>query len=298
MKTHISWTDSTWNPTTGCTKVSAGCEHCYAEFIVEKRWKQDFSKVVMHDARLAAVSKFKPLLDAQGLPTPRRVFVNSMSDLMHEAITDTFRDKCFDAMESKHDTVFQVLTKRPMTMARYIDNRYAGRRVPEHIWLGVSVEDNRVRGRIDTLRALKSRVPCVLFLSIEPLIGSPDRHDYSSIDQVLIGGESGVGARPMLVQWARISRDLARAAGAALWFKQFGDWKNNPLYQDAIGKTHLDRIRAAILSGEREARVEQTAEGRPVVIGEKGGATLDGEVLHEMPVVYTRLTQQLRGRLL
>src|SRR5690348_7950715 len=98
MKTHISWTDSTWNPSTGCTKVSAGCLHCYAEYIVEKRWRGDFTKVICHDDRIAAVSKFKPLLDDKGLPQPRRVFVNSMSDLMHEQIDNRFRDRCFDAM--------------------------------------------------------------------------------------------------------------------------------------------------------------------------------------------------------
>src|SRR5262249_13788507 len=140
MKTHISWTDSTWNPTTGCTKVSAGCEHCYAEYIVEKRWKQDFTKVISHEDRIAAVRRFKPLVDERGRLVPRRVFVNSMSDLMHKEISDRFRDKCFDAMEEHDSAVYQVLTKRPMTMARYIRERYgAGNKVPDHIWLGVSV---------------------------------------------------------------------------------------------------------------------------------------------------------------
>ena len=128
---------------------------------------------------------------------PRRVFVNSMSDLMHEQIGDTFRDLCFDVME-KHDVaVFQVLTKRAMTMRRYIERRYGGRPMPRHIWLGASVEDNKVRGRIDTMRALKEQHDAVTFLSIDPLLGLPDRHDYRGIDQVLIGGESGPKARPM-----------------------------------------------------------------------------------------------------
>jgi protein gp37 len=296
MKTHISWTDSTWNPTTGCTKVSAGCLHCYAEYIVEKRWGQDFATVISHDNRLAAVSKFKPLAGADGKLVPRRVFVNSMSDLMHEQIAESFRDQCFEAMEGKPDTVFQVLTKRPMTMSRYVEHRYRGRTVPDHIWFGASVEDNRVRSRIDTLRAMKQAVGgCILFLSIEPLLGDPDKHDYREIDQVLIGGESGVGARDCLEQWCHTSVDLARMAGSAVWFKQWGQWKNNPLYQHAKGPTHLDKVRQAIRAGEKQARIGLSDAGRPVITGEKGGATLGGKVLNEMPPVYALLTKRLRG---
>src|SRR5262249_50985473 len=162
----------------------------------------------------------KPLADAKGRPVPRRVFVNSMSDLMHKDIPDAFRDDCFAVMERKRDAVFQILTKRPMTMARYIERRYgsAGPLVgaspgPDHTRLGVSVEDNRVAGRIDTMRALKARLPYTLFLSVEPLIGPPDKHDYRDVDQVLIGGESGVGARDMEPEWARIAVEQARKAG-------------------------------------------------------------------------------------
>lgn len=297
MKTHISWTDSTWNPTTGCTKVSAGCEHCYAEYIVEKRWKQDFSQVISHHDRIAAVRRFKPLADARGRPVPRRVFVNSMSDLMHKDIDDAFRDLCFEAMEHQQGAVFQILTKRPMTMARYVERRYAkAGRVPDHIWLGASVEDNRVKGRIDTLRHLKAIVPCTLFLSIEPLIGCPDEHDYGGIDQILIGGESGFGARDMDAGWALVAVRAARLASAAVWFKQFGQWKNNPLYQRAGAPTHLERVRLAIAMGERLASVEMSPNGKPVITGEKGGATLYGKVLREMPPVFDVLTKRLRGR--
>jgi protein gp37 len=290
MKTSISWTDSTWNPTTGCTKVSAGCEHCYAEQIV-RRWGGDFAQVKTHPERIDAVRKFKPLL-VDGQLVPRRVFVNSMSDLMHEQISDAFRDQCFGAMETKPDTVFQVLTKRGMTMRRYIERRYGGRPMPRHIWLGASVEDNRVRGRIDIMRALKEQHDAVTFLSIEPLLGLPDRHDYRGIDQVLIGGESGPKARPMDPAWARCAVQLARAAGAAVWFKQFGQWGNNPLYVEAKGPTHLDRVRQAIGAGEREARID-TSSGRPMILGEKGGATLDGAVLHELPTAYAEIRARL-----
>ncbi len=296
MKTHISWTDSTWNPTTGCTKVSAGCENCYAEYIVEQRWKGDFTQVVTHADRIAAVSRFRPLPGPDGKPVPRRVFVNSMSDLMHDKIADSFRDLCFDAMERKRDTVFQVLTKRGMTMRRYVEARYQDRTVPDHIWFGVSAEDSRVRGRLDTLRAMKQSLGgCILFVSVEPLIGNPDRHDYADFDQVLIGGESGLGARDCDEAWCHTSVDLARKAGAAVWFKQWGQWKNNPLYQRANGPTHTDRVRQAIQAGEREARIEIGHSGKPVITGEKGGATLGGQVYHEMPPIYGELTKRLRG---
>jgi protein gp37 len=294
MRTHISWTDSTWNPTTGCTKVSAGCEHCYAEYIVEKRWKLDFTKVVSHADRIAAVRRFQPLPGSDGQPVPRRVFVNSMSDLMHENIPDGFRDMCFDAMEQHDVAVFQVLTKRPMTMRRYIERRYGEGPMPRHIWLGASVEDNKVRGRIDTMRALKEQHDAVTFLSVEPLLGLPDRHDYRGIDQVLIGGESGPRARPMDPAWARCAVQLARAARAAVWFKQFGQWGNNPLYARANGPTHLDRVREAIRAGEREARIDMSS-GRPLIVGEKGGATLDGAVLHEMPAAFAEITKRLQA---
>lgn len=295
MKTNISWTDSTWNPTTGCTKVSAGCEHCYAEFIVEKRWKQRFDLVTVHPDRVAAVRRFSRLFDADGLPVPRRVFVNSMSDLMHDAIPDAFRDQCFEAMEGQHDAVFQVLTKRPMTMRRYIEKRYAKRGMPAHIWLGVSVEDNRVKGRIDMLRTLKQLCGCVAFLSVEPLIGDPDRHDYGGIDQVLVGGESGFGARPMEPEWARRAVTLARQAGAAVWFKQWGQWRNNPLYRNARGESHLEKVRWAIAHGEQAARIEPGKKVAELVMGEKGGATLDGQIWHEMPPAFDQLTEQMRG---
>lgn len=300
LETGISWTDSTWNPTTGCTKVSAGCQFCYAEALTNRLWGGNFEQVRTHAGRLGDVRKFLPLESGArgGTRRPRRVFVNSMSDLMHKDIPDSFRDNVFDAMATMPDTIFQILTKRPMTLRRYIERRFAGRAVPDNLWLGVSVEDNAVADRIGFLRAMKDRLgDFTAFLSVEPLIGPCDRHDYTGIDQVLIGGESGPNARDMLIEWPRTSRDLARRAGAAVWFKQFGTWRNNPLYASSNAPTHFGRIRSAIERGERAVRIE-IVNGREKIIGEKGGATLDGELIHEHPPAFRMIERRLNPRLL
>ena len=256
LKTQISWTDATLNPTTGCTKVSAGCEHCYAEALTRRLFGGNFDQIKLWPDRLAQVSRMTALVDE---PTkqrrPRRVFVNSMSDLFHKEIDDAFRDRCFDAFEQQQEAAFQILTKRQLTMARYVERRYRSG-VPQHIWLGVSCEDNKVRGRLDVLRRMKDTVGhFTAFVSVEPLIGACDRHDYRDLDWILIGGESGGEARPMSIEWARCAFVLARQAGAAVWFKQFGTWKNNPLYQQADAPDHVGRVRQAIRAGEQAAHI-------------------------------------------
>lgn len=301
MKTHISWTNSTWNPTTGCTKVSRGCDFCYAEEITNRLWGGNFDTVKCHPKRLKQVHGFEPITQQNGLRVPRMVFVNSMSDLMHKDIPDDFRNQVFELMEAKPQTVFQILTKRPMTMRRYLEGRYGqgGPRqgpIPENLWFGASVEDNRVKQRIDILRQIKlSLGPYTAFLSVEPLIGPCDEHDYARIDWVLIGGESGPHARPMEIAWPRTARDRARAAGCRIWFKQFGTWPNNPLYQRAPGSRHIDKVNYAIAHGERRAGIVEK-NGRPAVTGEKGGATLDGEVYNELPPSFTRITDRLNAK--
>jgi protein gp37 len=299
LKTHISWTNTTWNPATGCTKVSAGCDFCYAEALTAYYGRGRFEDVRIHPERLGQVAGFGPLDDGRGGLLPRMVFVNSMSDLMHEKIPDGFRDEVFARMEAAPRTIFQVLTKRRGILRRYVEARYRGRGVPANVWLGVSVEDGRVAGRIDALRRLKEAVgPFTAFLSVEPLIGAPDAHDYRGIEQVLIGGESGPRARPMELAWARLSRDKARAAGAAVWMKQFGTWPNNPLYPRDGPGPHVDRVRRAIDAGERLAWIAADPKtGRLRIAGEKGGATLDGEVLHELPPAWHALKARLTGRL-
>lgn len=224
----IEWTDATWNPVTGCTKVSAGCDNCYAERIALRlqkagtaRYRRGF-QVTLHP-------------DVVSLPLrwtePRRIFVNSMSDLFHGAVPLSFIDDVFDVMQRASWHVFQILTKRPGRMAAYVTGsapvghrevsipRYPGRPVPRNVWLGTSIEDSRVLSRIDHLR----RIPApVRFLSCEPLIGPLGTLDLTGIDWVIVGGESGPGHRPMAAGWVREIRRQCRSQGAAFFFKQWG----------------------------------------------------------------------------
>lgn len=294
MRTGISWTDSTWNPTVGCTKVSAGCLHCYAEATVNRLWGGGFETVRLYPERLKAVHGFQPIKEGDAR-RPRMVFVNSMSDLMHDQVPDSFRDQVFDAIEQQPYTVFQILTKRPMTLRRYIERRYKVKGVPSHVWLGVSVEDNRVRGRLDTLRRLKDAVgEFTAIASVEPLIGPVDKCRFVGVDWLLFGGESrqGKAVQRCDIAWVRQAIEQGHVAGAALWGKQWGEWANNPLYRASQARTHLARVEEAIAHGEQLAVIEHRA-GKPVVIGEKGGATFDGKTYRELPAMYRVLTGQL-----
>ncbi|MCH8996697.1 MAG: DUF5131 family protein [Proteobacteria bacterium] len=295
MQSHISWCDSTWNPMTGCTKLSPGCDNCYAETMAKRMWGgRAFTDIRIHPERLDQVRKFTPIEEADGSLRPRLVFVNSMSDIFHEEVPDAFRDQVFDAIEATPLTVFQCLTKRAHIMRSYIGARFKGRCVPDNIWLGPSVEDNRVKGRLRITRALKDEVgDFTAFASVEPIIGPCDALDFTRIDWVLTGGESGWHARPMQLEWLRQAHHGARAAGAAIHFKQFGHARNNPLV------LHLQVSRPRLSA--KLAFEEVCRTGLEKEPGEKGGATLDGEVLHEKPPAYyrlkDRLNQQSRGSL-
>ncbi len=296
MKSHISWCDSTWNPMTGCTKVSPGCDHCYAESIAKRLWAdRAFTDIRTHPERLGQVKKFTAIEEADGSLRPRLVFVNSMSDIFHEDVPDAFRDRIFDAIEDTPLTIFQCLTKRAHVMRNYIKARFRDRQLPENIWLGPSVENNSYNGRLRITRALKDEVgEFTAFASVEPIIGPCDLLDFSRIDWVLTGGESGWHARPMRLEWLRQAHDVTRKHRAALHFKQFGAWRNNPLYLNADkGLPHLDKVRHAIASGELQATVDEKAADKPKIVGEKGGATLDGVVFHEKPPAYYRIKDRL-----
>ena len=212
----IEWTDSTWNPVTGCTKVGPGCDNCYAERFAE-RWRgveghpyeQGFD-LRQWPSRLSQPSQWMK---------PRMIFVNSMSDLFHKEIKRTFIDQVFDAMEVADWHVYQVLTKRSSLMRRYVRDRYRDAAVPEHIWLGVSVEDAEHAGRIKHLRQIRSRAR---FISFEPLLGPIGAVDLSGIAWAIVGGESGPKARPMAPSWATELRDRCRQFGVAFFFKQWG----------------------------------------------------------------------------
>ena len=215
-RTAIEWTDATWNPVTGCTKVSAGCDHCYAERIAER-----FRGVESHpfeqgfDLRLWPQRLKQPLRWRQ----PRRVFVNSMSDLFHKNIPRSFVEAVFVTMERAYWHQYQVLTKRSSLLQAFVNGRYKETPAPSHIWLGVSLEDRRALRRVDHLRQTNASVR---FLSVEPLLESLGKMDLESIDWVIVGGESGPSFRAMKPDWARKVRDQCVEAGVAFFFKQWG----------------------------------------------------------------------------
>lgn len=212
----IEWTDATWNPITGCTKITAGCDNCYAE-----RFSERFRGVAGHPFEDGFDLTLRPSRLRQPLEwrRPRMIFVNSMSDLFHKQVPASFVDEVFDTMEEADWHAFQVLTKRSSIMRDYLKRRYPGGTAPPHIWLGVSVENGENRARI---RHLQETPAAVRFLSIEPLIGPMGQIDLDGIHWVIAGGESGPGARPMQVDWVREVRDQCRKAGVAFFFKQWG----------------------------------------------------------------------------
>ncbi|MHB1134582.1 MAG: DUF5131 family protein [Chloroflexota bacterium] len=207
----IEWTHSTWNPVTGCTKIAAGCQHCYAERMARRlkamgnpRYGRGF-QVTLHDDLLALPLSWRK---------PRSVFVNSMSDLFHEDVPTAFIKSVADTMRQAHWHVFQVLTKRSERLVE-VSREIAW---PENAWLGVTLEHSDYLHRLDDLR----RVPAkVRFLSCEPLLG-PIEPNLRGIHWVIVGGESGPGARPMDLDWARALRDNCRASGVPFFLKQLG----------------------------------------------------------------------------
>ncbi len=216
QKSGIEWTDATWNPVTGCTKVGPGCDHCYAERFAE-RWRgiEGHPYEQGFDLRLWPSRLEQPLLWKR----PRMIFVNSMSDLFHKGVDRSFIDSVFDVIERADWHVFQVLTKRSSLMRDYVRARYDGGPVPRHIWLGVSVEDAAHVSRIGHLREVNSESR---FISFEPLLGPVDDVDLKGIAWAIVGGESGPGARPMQPDWVRRLRDICERDGVAFFFKQWG----------------------------------------------------------------------------
>jgi protein gp37 len=214
--TAIEWTDATWNPVTGCTKISAGCDHCYAE-----RFSERFRGVPGHPFEFG----FDLTLRPERLETPlkwrqpRMIFVNSMSDLFHKEVPWEFTALVFDTMETADWHTFQVLTKRSSLMREFLRKRYGADRGPSHIWLGVSIEDGT---KLSRLRHLQQTPAGIRFLSIEPLIGRIGKLDLTGIDWVIVGGESGPGARHMDAEWVREVRDQCVREGVAFFFQQWG----------------------------------------------------------------------------
>lgn len=215
--TDIEWTDATWNPVTGCSKVTRGCDFCYAE-----RFSERFRGVARHpfengfDLTLRSERLTQPLRWRR----PKRIFVNSMSDLFHKEVPWAFIDHVFETMEAANWHTFQVLTKRSSLMNRYLRARYKQFDLaPSHIWLGVSVEDAKNAVRIKHLRAAPAAVK---FVSFEPLLESVGQVDLTGINWAIVGGESGPKARPMDEAWVLEIRDQCRKSKVAFFFKQWG----------------------------------------------------------------------------
>lgn len=211
----IEWTEETWNPTTGCTKVSAGCKNCYAEVMANRLqamntpgYDNGFEFSMMPDRLDQPIKKKKST----------KYFVNSMSDLFHEKMPTSFLNKILGVIDLTPQHIYQILTKREDAMSDYFQNR----NVPENIWLGVTVEDKKSGvPRIDKLRNINATIK---FLSVEPLLEDLGEVDFSGIDWVIVGGESGAKARPMKKEWALNIQKQCKEQNVAFFFKQWGTW--------------------------------------------------------------------------
>jgi protein gp37 len=232
----IEWTEMTWNPVTGCDKVSAGCTHCYAERLAKRlqamgveRYRDGF-KVTLHEDLVELPLKWRQ---------PRLVFVNSMSDLFHEKVPAEFIRRVFATMERCPEHRFQILTKRSKRLAQLAPQLPW----PANVWMGVSVEDARVVSRIADLRTVPA---AVRFLSCEPLIGPLDDLPLEGIQWVIAGGESGPKARPMRPEWVESILRQCRASNTAFFFKQWGGVRKDLTGRELNGRTYDEMPRPAL----------------------------------------------------
>jgi protein gp37 len=229
-RSHIEWTEMTWNPVTGCSKVSAGCKNCYAEKLAKRlramgveRYKNGFKVTLQPD-----------LLDVPfHWREPRIVFVNSMSDLFHEKVPLNYIKKVFDTMVRCPQHTFQILTKRSQRLSEVSPELPW----PANIWMGVSVENKQVLDRIADLKAVPA---AVRFLSCEPLIGPLENLPLEGIDWVIVGGESGPGARPMKREWVLSIHRQCKVAGVPFFFKQWGGVRKDLTGRELHGRTYDD----------------------------------------------------------
>ncbi len=229
----IEWTDATWNPVRGCTKISPGCVHCYAETFAER-----FRGVPGHPFEFGFDLRLVP--DKLGDPIrwskPKKIFVNSMSDLFHEDVPDEYIEKVCRVMLAANWHTYQILTKRADRMAALLQGKLRKAAKASHIWWGVSVE-NRQHG-LPRIAKLRSAKPAVAFLSVEPLLEDLGKFDLRGIQWVIVGGESGPGARPMEAEWVRSIRDLCIKADVAFFFKQWGGVRKKQAGRRLDGKTY------------------------------------------------------------
>lgn len=226
-QSNIEWTESTWNPVTGCNKISPGCKHCYAERMalrlqaMGQRNYVDGFKLSLHEHMLERPLQWKK---------PQVIFVNSMSDLFHDDVPFSFIQKVFRVMRQANWHQFQVLTKR----AQRLENLSSQIDWPDNVWMGVSVENQDYTFRIDHLRNTGAKTK---FLSLEPLLGPLNDLDLWNIDWVIVGGESGPGARPMQQSWVTDIRDQCLAANVPFFFKQWGGVRKKQNGRSLEGRT-------------------------------------------------------------
>lgn len=227
-KSHIEWTESTWNPVTGCSKISAGCKNCYAARMAARLKAMGTERY----ANGFAVTLHPDLIDApRSWKAPRKVFVNSMSDMFHPKVPFEFIEKVFKTMADCPQHTFQVLTKRSERLVELAPRLIWA----PNIWMGVSVEDQWVIERVDHLRLVPA---AVRFLSCEPLIGPLNEIPLEGIDWVIVGGESGPGARSMDIEWVRSIFRQCRKANSAFFFKQWGGVQKHRYGRELRGRTY------------------------------------------------------------
>jgi protein gp37 len=235
LGTSIEWTDATWNPVRGCSKISPGCKNCYAE-----RFAERFRGVPGHPFEQGFDVRLVPekLPDPLRWKSPKKIFVNSMSDLFHESVPDSYILQVAQVMREANWHIFQILTKRHDRMCRLLSGPLCDFAKESHIWWGVSVE-NRKNG-LPRLRKLQNTPIAVRFLSIEPLLEDLGEIDLTGIAWAIVGGESGPGARPMQEEWVRSIKKQCHSQKVPFFFKQWGGTRKAVAGRELDGKTYND----------------------------------------------------------
>jgi len=255
VNSSIEWTDATWNPVRGCTKISPGCKHCYAHTFAER-----FRGVKGHpyeqgfDMRMVPEKLWEPLK----WKTPKMIFVNSMSDLFQDGLPDSFIAKVAEVMTTANWHTYQVLTKRSERMRDLLANVLSSSASQDHIWWGVSVEDKKFG--VPRIQHLRDAPAQVRFLSVEPLLEDIGELDLSGIHWVIVGGESGCGARPLEKNWVRRIRNQCREQGIPFFFKQWGGVQKARAGRLLDGRTYDEFPEQAIHKSVRKLRESRTSE--------------------------------------
>lgn len=263
MPTKIEWTDESWNPVTGCLKVSPGCKHCYAERFAERFRGVKDSSGRKHPFFTGFTPMMRPdrLDHPFGWRSPRMVFVNSMSDLFGDFVRDDYIARVFDVMRRTPQHTYQVLTKRAARLATWTKGQAWLKDAP-HIWLGVSVED--VRSGLPRVAALRQATAAVRFLSVEPMLEALPALNVNGLDWVIVGGESGPGARALDPRWVRAIRDRCVRSGVAFFFKQWGGVQKSRAGRVLDGRTwsEFPEVARKVAQARPHGKVRGLVSGR------------------------------------